>query len=127
MTTEREKVTLVDGSPVTEDHRTIDAHTGMQKAYIVLSSEERAKGFVRPVRRSYVHAGRMQQLEDDAGKSSHQVRVGGCGVVTTMALAIAETYARNPMFYTGTYCTGCRTHKPLEEFVWDGTSEQVGS
>lgn len=27
------------------------------KAYLVLSEEERAKGFVRPVRRSYVHVG----------------------------------------------------------------------
>ena len=28
------------------------------KAYLVLSEEERAKGFVRPVRQSYVHVGR---------------------------------------------------------------------
>lgn len=31
---------------------------GMQASYLVLSDEERAKGFVRPVRRSYRHAGR---------------------------------------------------------------------
>ena len=28
---------------------------GMQKCYLVLSEEERAKGFIRPVRRSYIH------------------------------------------------------------------------
>jgi len=47
--------TLTDGSPVTPDHREIDPATGMQKAYVVLSADERAKGFVRPVRRTYVH------------------------------------------------------------------------
>lgn len=30
---------------------------GQQAGYVVLSAEERAKGFVRPVRRSYVHVG----------------------------------------------------------------------
>lgn len=101
------KTTLADGSPVTPDHREIDPSTGMQRAYVVLSLEERAKGFVRPVRRSYVHR--------------------KCGVLTRMAQGIAETYARNPNFYSGTFCCGCRTHFPLEEFVWDGTDEVVGS
>lgn len=78
---------------------------GMQEKYLVLSDEERARGFVRPVRRTYVHT--------------------TCGTATTMGLAIAETYARNPQFYTGTYCVKCRTHLPVGpdgEFVWeDGT------
>lgn len=52
------KTTLADGSPVTEDHRQINPATGMQKDYVVLSAEERAKGFVRPVRRTYIHVGR---------------------------------------------------------------------
>jgi hypothetical protein len=34
---------------------TIDSVTGMQKDYLVLSEEERAKGFVRPVRTQYRH------------------------------------------------------------------------
>jgi hypothetical protein len=66
---------------------------GMQECYLILPPEERAKGFVRPVRQDYVHL--------------------KCGVVTHMALAIAETYARNPAFYGGTYCVGCRTHFDL--------------
>lgn len=104
------KTTLTDGSPVTPDHREIDPATGMQKAYVVLSAEERAKGFVRPVRRSYRHL--------------------TCGVVTTMGLALAETYARNPAFYSGTFCAGCGSHFPVGadgQFVWDGTDEKVGS
>lgn len=83
---------------------------GMQEKYLVLSDEERAKGFVRPVRRSYVHL--------------------KCGTVTTMGLSIAETYARDPYFYDGTYCAHCRNHYPVGEagdFVWDGTTEKVGT
>lgn len=103
------KTILADGSPVTPDHREIQPN-GQQKAYIVLSEEERAKGFIRPVRRSYMHE--------------------KCGVVTTMGLAIAETYARNPYFYSGTFCCRCGTHFPVGEdgeFVWDGTDEKVGT
>jgi len=48
------KTTLTDGSVVTDDHRKIKDN-GQQKGYIILSEEERAKGFVRPVRTSYVH------------------------------------------------------------------------
>lgn len=102
--------TLTDGSPVTPDHRDIDLATGMQKGYVVLSAEERAKGFVRPVRQSYVHT--------------------KCGGVTTMGLALAETYARDPKFYSGTYCAICRTHFPVGpdgEFTWNGTDEKVGT
>ncbi len=69
--------------------------------YLILSDEERAKGFVRPVRRSYWHS--------------------KCGVVTTMSLPIAQTYARDPKFYGGTYCVGCRMHLPVGEngdFYW---------
>jgi hypothetical protein len=35
------------------------APTKQNEAYLVLSEEERAKGFVRPVRRAYVHVGAM--------------------------------------------------------------------
>ena len=80
---------------------------GQNECYLVLSEEERAKGFIRPVRRSYIHE--------------------KCGVVTTMGLALAETYARNPKFYGATYCCGCGIHLPVNEFVWDGTNEKVGS
>lgn len=105
------KTTLADGSPVTPDHREINPATGMQKDYVVLSAEERAKGFVRPVRRSYIHE--------------------KCGVVTKMSESIAETYARNPFFYSGTFCVGCKAHFPVGEidgeFLWDGTNEKVGT
>lgn len=104
------KTTLTDGSPVTSDHREINPDTGLQKGYVVLSAEERAKGFVRPVRRSYVH--------------------DKCGGVTKMGQALAETYARDPKFYSGTFCAICRAHFPVGadgEFVWDGTTERVGT
>ncbi len=107
------KTTLTDGSPVTADHREkIESgpRKGQQKGYVVLSQEERAKGFVRPVRRSYVHQ--------------------KCGVKTIMGDALAETYARDPFFYSGTFCCGCGAHFPVGEdgeFVWDGTDEKVGT
>lgn len=99
--------TLTDGSPVTPDHREIDPNTGMQKGYVVLSAEERTKGFVRPYREAYVH--------------------NKCGAVTRMTRSIAETYARDPYFYSGTYCVNCRTHFPLDQFTWDNSTEKVGS
>ncbi len=80
---------------------------GQNEAYIVLSDDEKAKGFVRPVRDSYVHK--------------------TCGALTTMHLSIAETYARDPKFYGATYCVGCRKHLPVSEFLWDGTNEDVGT
>lgn len=102
-------VTLTDGSPVTPDHREIRPD-GQQKGYVVLSEAERAKGFVRPVRRSYLH--------------------GKCGSVTTMGQSLAETYARDPQFYSGTFCVACGTHFPVGaegDFVWEGTDEKVGT
>lgn len=104
------KVTLTDGSPVTDDHREIDPVTGQQKAYVILSEEERALGFVRPVRYAYVHE--------------------TCGAVTSMHQGIAESYARNPAFYTHTFCVACRSHFPVGadgEFVWKDTTEKVGT
>lgn len=84
--------------------------SGMQEKYLVLSDEERARGFVRPVHTTYIHT--------------------KCGVATKMGLEIAETYARNPKFYGATYCCGCGAHFPVGEngeFLWDGTNEKVGT
>jgi len=56
--------------------------------------------------------------------------VRGCGAATTMGYALAETYARQPGFYGATYCVGCERHRPVGadgEFVWDGTTERVGT
>jgi len=103
------RVTLTDGSPVTPEHRELRPD-GQQKGYVVLADEERAKGFVRPVRRSYKHL--------------------ACGGVTTMGQSLAETYARDPEFYSGTFCAICRRHFPVGkdgEFVWDGTDIKVGT
>lgn len=105
---DRSAQTLTDGSPVTEDHREIEPATGMQKGYVVLSAEERSKGFVRPVRRTYIHK--------------------VCSTATTMGQSLAETYARDPKFYGGTFCARCRTHYPLvngdgsRAFTWEDGS-----
>lgn len=148
------KTMLSGGGEVTEDHREINPRTGQQKGYIVLTPEERAKGFVRPVRRSYIHEGiRPKHLLRDLTPEEHerydqygyvkyeeypegeQAACGrfwtaaqlrsGCGTVTTMSQDIAETYARDPKFYGGTFCCGCGKHLPLEEFVWKDAPDQV--
>ncbi len=158
----RPSVELTTGEPVPDDrsHEQIDPRTGQQKGYVVLSPEERAKGFVRPVRRSYQHVGllapknplrdltdeereRYQQVgyvkfeaypPDDScvvGKFWTQAQLdkidAGCKTVTTMGQSLAETYARDPRFYGGTFCSHCRTHFPIEEFVWDGTDDRLGT
>lgn len=105
--------TLTDGRQVYPGHREIieeGERKGQQRDYVVLADEERAKGFVRPVRRSYKHL--------------------KCGGVTTMGQTLAETYARDPYFYSGTFCCHCGTHYPVGndgEFVWQGTDEKVGT
>jgi hypothetical protein len=102
-------VQLTDGTPVPEDRSHTELRPdGQQKGYVVLSPEERAKGFVKPVRRSYTHS--------------------TCGTLTTMGLSLAETYARNPRFYSGTFCCGCHAHFPLDEFSWqDGEPMEPNS
>lgn len=150
---------------LTDDRSKLDTTIGpdgTQASYLVLSEEERAKGFVRPVRRSYKHVGppapaglrdlTEAEHERDAGlgyvkfepypESRAPVvgrywtqkdidRIGaGCGTVTTMAQALAETYARDPRFYPGTFCARCGAHFPVGEqgeFVWEGTTERVGT
>lgn len=85
------------------DERPVAQHD----AYLVLSDEERAKGFIRPVRSSYIHQ--------------------ACGAVTRMSRELAETYAREPGFYGATYCCTCCKHLPLAEFTWDDDGARVGS
>lgn len=101
--------TLTDGRQIYPEHKNLKAN-GQQNDYVVLAEEERAKGFVRPVRQSYKHL--------------------KCGGTTTMGLTLAETYARDPSFYSGTFCADCGKHFPVGkdgEFVWSGTDEKVGT
>lgn len=147
-------------------HGVDDKPVKQHDTYLILSDEERAKGFIRPVRQSYVHVGKkveldgtleelskeekersgmgyfafirytpgagsaigryIRQPEYDAIKTG-ETHIGGCGTRTTMALPLAETYSRAPGFYGSTYCCGCQKHLPVDEFVWDGTNELVGS
>lgn len=108
------KVTLSGKDPEVNDPflgapAPIDPKTGMHGDYWILSDEERAKGYVRPVRTKYIHK--------------------TCGVETVMHIKFAETYARDPKFYGSTFCAGsrCRAHFPVSEFLWSDTKEEVGS
>lgn len=146
--------TLTDNVPEGRDHTELKPN-GQQLAYVVLTPEERAKGFVRPYRDSYVHRGArpkhpLRDLTDEEKARYEQFDyakyeaypegdtvlgrfwtaaqlASGCGTLTKMSRDISETYARDPKFYGGTFCVGCGKHLPLEEFVWAGTDEIVGS
>lgn len=108
-------VCTTDGRPPDPDYGELHnapkavKDNGQHESYYVLCEEERAKGFVRPVRRTYIHE--------------------KCGTSTTMGTALAETYARDPNFYGATFCCTCGSHFPVGEngqFKWeDGT--KVGS
>lgn len=104
-----ERQTLSDGTQIYPEHRALKEN-GQQQGYVVLAEEERAKGFVRPVRRTYSHL--------------------KCNTTTTMGQRIAETYARNPHFYGGTFCCTCGSHFPVGEngeFVWLDDGSKVGT
>lgn len=36
-----------------------------------------------------------------------------------MGRALAETYARDPYFYSGTFCVHCGAHFDLSQFDWE--------
>jgi hypothetical protein len=98
LTTDRNDPRLTHGSD--------DAPVPQADAYLVLSEQERAKGFVRPYRDAYKH--------------------DTCGTVTTMGRALSETYARDPKFYGATYCCKCQMHKPVGEFRWYEMDGSIG-
>lgn len=100
--------------PTDPELHEVDEDTGMNKKYLVMSEEERSQGFVRPLRRSYRH---VECIAPDHA----------CHTVTTMGLALCETYARNPAYYSATFCTGCGKHLPVDQFVWVEDGEVVGS
>lgn len=135
----------------------INPETGMHEDYWILPAEERAKGYVRPYRDSYIHRGVYpsnvtRRLTDEELKnfdsfdyvvyeqypvSKKTTAVGrywtqkqldsGCNVRTTMSRPLAETYARDPKYYGSTFCCGCGEHFPVCEFVWTDTDDIVGS
>lgn len=140
-----------------------DEPVPQHEVYLVLSDEERAKGFVRPVRHAYMHVGspgpkhplrdltpeeserfaKYEYVKYEKYPESEEPALGrfwtrrqldeigkGCGVVTTMGTALAETYARDPGFYGATYCCGCRKHLRVGaagEFTWVDGGERVGT
>jgi hypothetical protein len=124
---DKTRLCTTNGKSVAEVRASQTNETGQHDGYIVLCPDERAKGFVRPYRDSYKHVGVETQLVDDNDDLSHKVRTGGCGTVTRMGCALSETYARDPQFYTATFCVGCNKHLPIAEFVWTADGQQVGS
>lgn len=110
------KLATISGEPPAAGYERADAPqpvdpaTGQNKDHWVLPEEERAKGYIRPVRRGTTHL--------------------KCGTTTYMPVDCAETYARDPKFYSKTFCFSCKAYLPVGpdgEFVWEGTQEKVGT
>ncbi len=100
--------TTSDPSDPRLTHGVDENPTPMADTYLILPPDELAGGFVRPVRRAYIHS--------------------TCGGRTTMGLTLAQTYAKRPTFYSTTFCVHCSKHRPVGEFTWDdGSGQLVGS
>jgi hypothetical protein len=106
----------VSGEPPQDGHwdgpapAPIEKSTKQHADHWVLPPEDRAKGFVRPLRASYKHE--------------------KCGTVTNMPKPIAETYARQPGYYGSTFCACCACYLPVGlngEFVWLDDGKKVGA
>lgn len=50
-----------------------------------------------------------------------------CGAETRMPAHCARQYAVDPKAYGQTFCCRCGGYYPVDEFVWAGTDERVGS
>lgn len=115
---------------------------GQYSDHAILSDEERARGFIRPVRNAYVHVGirpkyplrdltpdEIERFKDDGyvkyeeypkSERPHLGRywtqrdlTSGCNSRTTMPQKIAETYAAKPGFYGSTFCCTCGDYFPV--------------
>ena len=76
----------------------------------MMAEEQEAISFVRRVRRSYKHL--------------------KCYTVSIMSQELAESYARNPDFYSGAFCCCCLENFPVGQngdFVWEGSNDKVGA
>lgn len=72
-----------------------------------MTDEERAKGYVRPLRFTYVHT--------------------TCGSETVMTKGSAELWAKQPGRQPETFCGRCHADFPAAQFVWIGSTERVGT
>lgn len=48
----------------------------------------------------------------------HTYRHTECGGTTSMKSGIAKSIARDPEYYTATFCTSCGDYYPTDEFEW---------
>lgn len=75
---DRNAVTTIHGTPLDKLPEVQAAPTGQHADYMVLTAEERAKGFVRSVRRAYLHVGiagprfPLRDLTDDERRETAQ-------------------------------------------------------
>lgn len=109
---------------------------GQNGVYLVLSPEERAKGFVRPVRHSYRHVGirpqhELRDLTDEERERYRQFgyvkfeAYPGEGSVTGRFWTLAQLSSGCGTVTTMGFCVGCNKHLALEEFAWEPDGESM--
>jgi len=64
-------------------------------------------------------------VDKDTITGNWLVECRDCGTTTTMQGDLPESVARDPAFYTKTFCAGCGRHVPVEEVHWTDGSDWV--
>lgn len=127
---ERYPTAVTPGVPFVRPVRTDYKHVGIRPKHptrpLTAEEEERYKDY------GYLFYEDYGTEEGASGRFWTKEQLNsGCGAITTMGLALAQTYAQKPSFYGATFCVGCHTHHPVEQFVWmhdhKETTERVGS
>ena len=97
---DRTQQELTDGSPVPADRsHTADRGDGQQRGYVVLTEAERKKGFVRPVRDTYRHAGVRPKYPTRELTADEKKQTEGCDYV------LFEEYPKDRPGAIGCYWT----------------------
>ena len=95
--------------------------------YLTPEEEKRSCGFAYVKFEAYPEGSPEAQGSLTGRYWTSEQLTSGCGTETKMSLPLAETYARDPKFYGGTFCSNCRKHFPVEEFVWVPDGSVLGS
>lgn len=67
-----------------------------------------------------IDEGELQQKPRDT-----YTHVDGCGASTTMTGGLPASVARDPTYYSKTYCSGCGGHVPVAEVEWKDGEDWV--
>jgi hypothetical protein len=79
-----------------------------------LTDQERAQGFVRPLRTRVLHT---------TAAPGRPV----CGRPSAMSIGQAEDMAKDPASWTSCWCAVCGRRLPVNQFTWQADGSPVGT